>query len=200
MNSEMSNEIKEIYKEFLHTDDGKKALFHACKIRKEALTSLKNGGDFNTTARVKMNLLCKEINSRTQSVSITPIGLNAWCHGNARLFSEKCGFRTRLGWNITACRCGGKMSFELHSLNKKDGVLYDFTKDMCDETEKYFVELNANMRPETYLNMLGCPEIFIVNNGCKCNLSVRKNLKLEILTENELLDMIDMLENVRIYC
>jgi hypothetical protein len=198
MNSEMSNEMKIIYKDYLQTENGKKSLFHACRLRKEALTALKRGADFNNTARVKMNMLGKEINSRTQLVSITPIGLNSVCHENAKLFSEKCGFERKLGWNVTACRCGRRMGFELHSLNKKDGVLYDFTKDMCDETEKYFVELDTNVRVDSYKNMLGCPDVFFINKNCKCSFS--QTTKPLEMSEEKLLDMIDMLENVRIYC
>ena len=197
MNSEMINEMKEIYKNnYLHSEDGKKALFHACRLRKEALDALKNGCDFNNTARVKMNLLGKKINSKTQLVSITPIGLNSMCHSNARVFTKYCGFETVLGWNITACRCGCRMGFELHSLNKKDGVLYDFTKDMCNETEKYFVELDTDVRPESYMDRHGCPEIFFINKGCKCRMKSKLTYGgCELLTEDDVLDLIDFLED-----
>jgi hypothetical protein len=199
MNSEMINEMKIIYKEYLQTEKGKKSLFHACIHRREALVALKNGADFNNTARVRLNTLCKEITDRTKLVTITPIGLNNVCHDNADVFSERCGFERRLGWNITACRCGRRIGFELHSLNKKDGVLYDFTKDMCDETEKYFVELDTNMRAPTYMNNLGCPDIFYISKNCKCEFTKPIPEKYE-LTEGAVRILIDMLENMRIYC
>jgi hypothetical protein len=91
------------------------------------------------TKNVDLNHLGNELKSKIELLDITPIGLNHLCHNNANLFNDKIeGMSMVFGFNITACQCSKRMAFEIHSVNKYNGKLYDFTKDFNAEIKQYF--------------------------------------------------------------
>ena len=85
------------------------------------------------------------------------------------MFTE-CGFERVVGFNLFSCRCGKNMAFEFHSVNKKDGVLYDFTKDFNDSIEKYFLEIHTDNTAMEVLRLLMDKTDFYINKGCRCNI------------------------------
>lgn len=203
MNSEMINELKTLYRnEFLMTPRGMKHLKMAVSLKKEwEATKSQTNYQFNTAA-VDVTTFGKVFQSKLSKITITPIGINNCCHQNADFFSNETDFERRSGWNMTACRCGKFYTLELHSINKLDGVQYDFTKDFNDETEKYFLEINkADVMPDDICTMMGKNSLFI-NNGCSCSINWEKNVKKNGITktsEEDMLDRIRFLENSRFH-
>jgi len=73
-------------------------------------------------------------------VTVLGFGMNNCCSPNAIWLEETFGWDMVWGFNITACRCGGKMTLEPHSLNRHpDGSYIDITADYQGETEKWFL-------------------------------------------------------------
>jgi len=202
MNSEMINELKTLYRNgFLMTPRGMKHLKMAVSIKKEweAVKSQTNY-QFNTAA-VDTSPFGEEFKSKLSKIAITPIGINNCCHQNADFFSNETDFERRSGWNVTACKCGKFYCLELHSINKKDGVQYDFTKDFNDETEKYFLEINkADVMPDDIVRMMGEKNMYM-NKGCRCPINWEKKNKdrLTKTSEEDMLDRIRFLENCIFY-
>jgi len=171
MNTETINQLKGKYREFLATPLGAEVLKNAVEIKTKWVKSqqaLKRNGSIATqnTTNVKKELLSKPIQDRMKLVKITPIGVNNICHRNAVVLSGD-GFYPRIGYNLFACPCGKQISFELHSLNKKDGELYDFTKDFNGETEKWFLEVDTNSNSKGFVEVWGKEPMYI-DLGCKC--------------------------------
>jgi len=78
-------------------------------------------------------------------LTIQGIGLNNMCHNNAKYFCDlNPQFTTALGYNVCSCRCGGLMTFEIHTVVKdsRTGKYWDITKDYNKEEQKWFVPLN----------------------------------------------------------
>jgi hypothetical protein len=120
------------------------------------------------TAKMNLSNLHKKIKKETKKLTIIPIGLNNCCHFNSDVFT-RCGYERVLGFNLTACPCGNNITFEIHSVNKKDGQFFDFTKDFNDETEKYFYPLETKMGADEYLGTGGY-EFIRINKGCRCSI------------------------------
>lgn len=75
-----------------------------------------------------------------KKVATLPFGVNNCCLQNAEWVQREIGWKAVWGFNITACRCGGRMSLEPHSLNRHpDGSYVDITRDFQGETEKWFL-------------------------------------------------------------
>lgn len=196
MNSTIElQKLKDCYKEFLYTEDGKWALQQAIKCRKE-LKEMNSVGKLTTTKNVNINL-----NKRLKNIvklTIIPIGLNNLCHTNSQVF-EKCGYESQVGLNITSCDCGKFTSYELHTINKKDGVYYDFTIDFGGETEKYFYPLDTTLSIG-HINQLilnGDLNYFYNCDGCKkCSYKSNKNNTNKISLD-EFLNRIDFYKKVK---
>jgi hypothetical protein len=192
MNTNYQQE-RDLYKKFLQTSKGRECLTDAVKIMKEW-----REGKLEvciSTCYVKEQLL--PLRDRVKKIEINPIGLNNHCHSNSKLF-EELGYESVLGFNITACPCGKRMSFEIHTVNKKGDKLYDFTRDFNDEKEKYFLGLNnKHITAHQYVSLFGY-EPYTINKGCDCNLRW-KNMKEFEIAEDKLIKRIEMLDNVRIY-
>jgi hypothetical protein len=125
-------------------------------------------GDTFSTAKMNLSNLHKKIKKETKKLTIIPIGLNNCCHWNSEVFTS-CGYEKVLGFNLTACPCGQNTCFEIHTVNKKDGQFFDFTKDFNDETEKYFYPLETKMGADEYLGTGGY-EFIRINKGCRCHI------------------------------
>jgi len=192
MNTETINQLKGKYREFLLTDFGKEMLEYAVVLQKRWSATSAVGTGVQKTKYVKKELLPQEIQDRMTLIKINPIALNNQCHNNAEFFSEN-GFESRTGYNVFACPCGKSICLEQHSVNEKDGVLYDFTKDFNGEPEKWFLELKTR---STYLQLR---EVFdsknlYMNMGCECSVSWGK--KLEKKTTDEFLGEVELMEQI----
>jgi hypothetical protein len=198
MNPEMINELKTLYRNgFLMTPKGMKYLKIAVDLKKKwDATKSQSNYQFNT-ASVDTSAFGDEFKSKLSKIEITPIGINNCCHQNADFFSNETDFERRSGWNITACKCGRFYSLELHSINKKNGIQYDFTKDFNDETEKYFLEINKKeVSPDDIVRIMGRQNMYI-NKGCRCPINwAKKNKNVITKTdEDDILARIGFLEN-----
>jgi hypothetical protein len=166
MPTELLNAIKLKYKTHLHSEKGKQQLKEAIEIKREWKKMV---GDITiNTAGVKTSLINKDLAKNIQKIEIIPIGLNNMCHLTSELLcSTGDGITHRIGFNITACPCGRKMGYELHSVNKHNGILYDFTRDFNDEPYKYFLEMDTDIPIRSYIQCFGAMP-FSINKGCKC--------------------------------
>ena len=63
------------------------------------------------------------------------------CFVNSKFMEDCRGLEAVHGFNMSACLCGKSINFEVHSLNKKDGKLVDYTIDFAGEKKKWFVAL-----------------------------------------------------------
>jgi len=65
-------------------------------------------------------------------VIINGIGFPLNCYANSKVFenAKTKDVKRVLGLNLFACPCGFRIITEPHALNKIEGVLYDFTKDI----------------------------------------------------------------------
>lgn len=203
MNTESINQLKGTYRQFLLTEKGRDMLGTAVRLQKEwNATKYKYPNAVGTahqkTKYVKREFLPQEVQDRMTLIKITPIGLNNVCHNNAEHFSEN-GFESRTGYNVFACSCGKYLTLEPHSVNKKEGVLYDFTKDFDGEPEKWFLELNTRNTHRQLMKVFGNKNVYM-NVGCKCNVTRNQTeLKLNRKTPSELLDEIESKEQIVIW-
>ena len=192
MNTETINQLKNEYKDFLFTELGQDLLKHAVILKK------KWGHVENRVTQqskfVKKQLLPKEIQDRMTFIKIIPIGLNNACHNNTEFFANH-GFKCRTGYNMFACECGKNISFEEHSVNEKNGVLYDFTKDFNNENEKWFLELKTENSYRQLKYLFGYKNKYI-DLGCKCN--VGWNMEGNKITTDKMLQEIENKEQIRI--
>jgi len=189
------NKLKDCYKAFLHTERGKELIGVSVKLKREwELT--KKGKDITlNTENVKLNVLNKKLQSRFMKLSILPIGLNNMCHINADVF-RCCGYESQVGFNLTACPCGKKMSYELHSVNKKNEKYFDFTRDFNNEKEKYFMPIKTSLNIYDLIELFGNNN-YSVNTGCKCKINWSKNIDgVLFVNENEILELIDEMERI----
>jgi hypothetical protein len=203
MNCEIINELKGKYREFLATPHGAEVLKHAVEIKtkwvksQQALRTKRGHATTMNTANVKKQFLPKKIQDRMKLVKITPIGVNNICHRNAEVLSGD-GFYPRLGYNIFACPCGKGMSFELHSVNKKDGELYDFTKDFNNENKKWFLEIDRKILPRAFIEIWGKEPMYL-GCGCKCNMKWNFTEIRELEDGEELVKRIEAMEQMIIW-
>lgn len=204
MNTETIKQLKDKYRVFLNTTQGSEMLHEAVEIKRAWVISQQElriqYGDFTGTtqnsADVKKQLLPRPIQDRMQLVKITPIGINNICHKNAEILSGD-GFCARIGYNMFACPCGKRLSFELHSLNKKDGKLYDFTRDFNDETEKWFLEIDTDTNPHSFVSVWGKNSKHI-DLGCRCGICWENVRQTDMMHIDMLTKMIVNMERMMI--
>jgi hypothetical protein len=102
---------------------------------------------FTTKTSGVNNRIINEINNKTGIrpvlVKIQPMLMRNMCHSNSLFIEEllEDKYEAITGYNITACSCGEFYSMELHSLLKYETEWIDLTRDMCKETEKWFLPL-----------------------------------------------------------
>jgi hypothetical protein len=196
MNPQMLQQIKDKYKAHLHTDQGKEDLRIAVEQKRMWMLQKQNCDLCFKTDYVKQKFLPKSLNKKIKKVAITPVGLNNLCHDNSSLFAKEEGITARFGFNITSCPCGRKMSYEIHSVNKINGELYDFTRDFNDETEKYFLEVETELDAYGYVYMYG-KNLVCIDKGCKCKVDW-SDFKKFYKTEEEFLKFIEHLERITV--
>jgi hypothetical protein len=178
-NEDIKN-LRACYKEFLDTEEGKECIEKAVEIKHLWNMREQEHEIHFQTAGVKMNQIPRRLRAKITKVKIEyPLGLNNMCHINAEKF-RLCGFERRVGFNLTACPCGKNMSYELHSLNEKDGVLHDFTRDFAGETEKYFLKLETDIPVIRLMEYLKDETFFYINKGCKCKIEWVSNMSATI--------------------
>jgi hypothetical protein len=162
-------DIKNRYEnEFLPTERGQQLARDANEMMGDDGASGEDEPYTFTTKGVRREYL-PDVLHKAELVKIVPIGLNNMCYQNATWLEQEFGLKKVYGFNIVACRCGGRMTFELHAVNiTPDGKLIDITRDYCGETEKWFVPFeNDNFNEE--LNRLIFEKKFIVfEPKCRC--------------------------------
>ena len=106
---------KKFYNEtLLHTEKGMKLLRESVALQKE-WNAYQLGTDVSMgTYGVKLNLIHKNLQPKMKQIEIVPIGLNSQCHTNAEVFT-KCGYTSQVGFNLLACPCGRKQTYEIQS-------------------------------------------------------------------------------------
>lgn len=195
MNQELINQLKDYNRELLMSPMGRQMIQESIQIKKEWNDSK---GDVSVSTKgVNPKLLNKFIQQKTTKIEIIPIGLNNQCHRNSLFFGEKLLSKSIIGFNITACPCGKKVCFELHSVNEYRGVLYDFTKDFNNETEKYFMKLDTTSNIFQIINGFG-NEPKSINKGCNCPIEWNDNSVNEI-KEEDLIHYFSAIERIKIW-
>jgi hypothetical protein len=156
------------YKNYLMTAEGRNDLQIAVRMKREWKADMCKVCLVHTK-NVKLEKIPAFFSEKMEKLEIIPIALNNLCHSNSQLF-KKNGYKTQLGFNVTACKCGKDISFEIHTVNKKDGKLYDFTKDFNDEKEKWFYPIpNDSITAHHYISMFGRKYDYLKIDGkCRC--------------------------------
>ena len=99
---------------------------------------------------VKKNKMMREHRDFVK-IKINPIGWNNMCFQNSLHSCEyDPDYEMEVGYNLTACPCGGLINGEPHFVNFKivngKKVYYDFTKDFDGEDHKIFVKCDKIKR------------------------------------------------------
>lgn len=167
MNTELMNEIKTRYENgFMKTEKGQKHARVAKEIQAQA--DARMGENAFTTKGVRREYL-PDVLHKAKMVRIVPIGLNNMCFQNATWLEQDFGFKKIYGFNIVACRCGGRMTFEIHALNRTaSGELIDITRDYCGETEKWFVPFETEDYNQETNNALFGEKMIALEPSCRC--------------------------------
>lgn len=184
------------YNEFLHTEKGKQFLLISISRKKQFDKQVSDV--CQNTKGVNTKFLIPDFQKKITKLKINQIGLYLLCHENVKIFEdEKEGISKTVGFNITACPCGKFISYELHSVNKFNGKLYDLTKDFADEKEKYFLDFESDKSPYVFKQLVG--DMFHTNEGCKCKIdwnTPKENVKT---TQKELLEKIERVKKMKIF-
>ena len=191
MNQEMIDILKNINRNFLLTEGGKDLLKISVSLKKEWDNTKKN--ITVSTEGVNLELFNEFIQQRTTKIKIIPIGINNMCHINSIIFCKTLSSTPIIGYNLTACPCGKKVCFELHSVNEYEGKLYDLTRDFNNEQEKYFMRLNINIEIQEYINIFG-NRYKQINYGCNCNITWNKNSDTDLMKEEKLIKFFKSIE------
>ena len=175
MNPELMNDIKTRYENgFMKTERGQE-FARTAETLQEISTDEVNGFEENTssgqttiTKGVRREYL-PDVLHKAKLVKITPIGVNNYCFQNAKWLEEEFGFKRIFGFNILACRCGGRMTFEIHALNRTaSGELIDITRDYCGETEKWFVPFENEDYDQEINKALFGRDAICFEPSCRC--------------------------------
>jgi hypothetical protein len=176
INTQQIAQMKETYKQWLFTREGKELMRHSTQIRKQ-WAEWNDGADITfNTASVKPSLICKEIRDRATKIKITPMGFNNLCHRNAEVFAMAGAGKAVKGWNLTTCPCGKYQNYELHSVNKnpETGELCDYTHDFNKETEKWFIAMDTSSTALDLIDTFGS-KVRSINKGCTCDATWKHN-------------------------
>ena len=147
-------ELRAVYYNYLRTEKGKRDFEHAIRIKREVLCAKQLGAVIDTTDAVVIRNLPALVQLRAEKIEITGIALNNLCHSNSQFFTTY-GYEQQLGYNITGSSQCNSFSFEIHTVNKKDGKFYDFTKDYNEETTKWFYPLPFPFPMTVWIQLFG---------------------------------------------
>ena len=187
MNSQIIDELKNTYRNHLITEKGKQHLKHAIELKRQ-WNEIKNHCPFITrTDKVNIHLFENKLQQKIHKLEIIPVGLNNLCHENVKIFNQN-GFKSVFGYNVTACKCNNYVCFEPHSVNKKDEILYDFTRDFNDEKEKYFLEL-SDAPAYFMLDFIGF-DTCVIDFGCSCKM--KRSPSIQYITQDDLINLINI--------
>jgi hypothetical protein len=83
-------------------------------------------------------------------ITVEPMLMRNHCHVNCEIMlaelnqNGETDFERHVGYNVTACKCGGCLTMELHSVlfHVPSETFIDLTTDMYGELTKWFVPLN----------------------------------------------------------
>ena len=171
-----SNELKVRYMDHLRsTPEGKALMANSVRAMRMLRGSHADGGDHMCTKWVKTKtveqlcqLIGEDLVACPQKIEIAPELFPFMCHENARLV-QLFGFGERvLGYNIMGCECGRFISGELHSCNRTQGHLVDYTRDMGGETSKWFVPLAVSPMKARHLIAAGLDYVEFGRHQCTC--------------------------------
>lgn len=190
------------YKKSLLTPLGMELVRNAVKMRGEWKAKEVQNGALRVcvaTAGVRIKYLPEELKSKCTLVELTPFGLNNCCYQNSDwLAAHHEGCKQVLGFNITACPCGGLMSFEPHACNELDGKLVDITKDFGDEKSKWFLKLDTNMNLNDYYEIFG-RHYTQLDEGCRCKVTWNTNPFVTKRTAEEWVALVQRMEKIFVY-
>ena len=108
-------------------------------------------------------------------VKINPDLQTMMCFQNSQFLEENYGWKRVAGFNITACRCGGLICLEIHSLNEKDGKLVDYTKDFDNQTHKWFIPFKTDTPAVHLKKYMGIDQFNKGKSSCKCGINWGSN-------------------------
>jgi hypothetical protein len=161
-------DIKNRYENgFMTTEQGQK---HATFAKKMMERECDEGEEYTFTTKGVRREYLPDVLHKAKLVRVVPIGLNNCCFQNATWLEEEFGFKKIYGFNIVACRCGGRMTFELHALNQTPftGELIDITRDYCGETEKWFVPFENDNFDEKLNGAIFEKKFICFEPKCRC--------------------------------
>jgi hypothetical protein len=178
------------------------------QLRQEADYYHKMGMGFNSTQGVnakklkrclkKYDTICEE----AIKLTIIPIGFQQRCHQNCDLYCAiDKDFEPRLGYNITACKCGNCMTMEIHSVlyHKPTSKFYDITEDYEYETDKWFLPFKTKKTQNEFRQLAGRDFDFSSLRYAKCGCpenKMRKNFDPKDLIEYvEVIDKLVFVKN-----
>ena len=151
---------------FMTTERGQKLARDAKEMYDEEKL---NEGEYTFTTKGVRREYLPDVLHKAKMVRIVPIGLNNMCFQNATWLEQEFGFKKIYGFNILACGCGGRMTFELHAVNlSPDGELIDITRDYCDETEKWFVPFENDNFDEKLNRLIFEKKFICFEPSCRC--------------------------------
>jgi hypothetical protein len=174
--ADLMTDIKTRYENgFLTTEQGREFATRAKETQEVASADLMrferdpSHGQTTSTKGVRRAYL-PDVLDKAEIVRIVPIGLNNFCWQNATWLEDEFGFKKIYGFNIVACRCGGRMCFEIHAVNRNPlGELIDITRDYCGETEKWFVPFANNDFDEDRYRAVFQQKVVCFQPSCRCN-------------------------------
>lgn len=189
------------YKKWLLTPEGNQHVAAAVMMRGRWKAQAEREGKFRVcvdTKGVRKQYLPDEFQAKCTLVQITPIGLNNCCVQNSNWLSKQIeGCKSVIGFNVTACPCGGIMSFEPHACNEIDGKLYDITRDFDDQKAKWFLKLDTLMTSRDYYEIFG-QGYAQIDEGCRCKVNWNTNPHTEKMTAEDWVAKVKMMEQIAV--
>ena len=173
--TDLFSEMKREYDNWTATTEkGRRLAQKAGEIMEEVRGTIKKFeanptmGATPTTKGVKKEYLPDCLESAVK-VKIEPFGLNNMCFHNSAWVEETFGFKQVFGLNIVGCKCGGRLNFEIHALNRYgDRSLFDITRDFCGETEKWFYQFGNEDFNNHYYKALFGEKMLCFEPSCRC--------------------------------
>jgi hypothetical protein len=198
-----TTDVEQKYNEFLKTPEGNKLVMVGREMMRQTAdwkrkVFMGECGNF-WMKWVREAYLPDAWKGKAVKVKCGSFGVNNCCNQNAKWLEEEFGWKKVWGFNISACRCGGRMSLEPHSLNRHpDGSLVDITRDFMDETEKWFFPVeNAEFAFREYNERYGGAMIAF-QPACSCEKKMKWDNRGRVFFDDED-DFVGWVEEMRQY-